>query len=217
MQLLNPLKGEMLQHYPVVINAIRESIHRHQRQNILLETDDEIAYIALHFAASIARNENSSKDNAKVVIVCTTGVGTAELVTTTIQKNFNVNIISTIALHQLKTFLKKNKCDLVISTVPVKCQIESVQVHPILKKEDYTKLSEKLQSLGFDDSPPSVQTEKVSTTAINAVKIINEHSSPSDENELQEKLLEYLKQHNTTKPIGEPIMLYELLSEKNMS
>ena len=54
-------------------------------------TEEDVGYIALHFAASLERN--IMNNNIKIMIVCGSGVGTAELLKARILKRFpNIHI-----------------------------------------------------------------------------------------------------------------------------
>ena len=216
MYLHNPLKEELIQEYPYLFSAIKESLHNHQRNDILLESDDEIAYVALHFAASLTRN-NNSKQIANVVIVCSTGRGTSELVSSIVKKNFNINVKATIALHQLKNYLEKQQCDLVISTVTIPYDMEYVQVRPMLQTEDFIHIREKLSKLGFDNSSPQNDNSTINQTARVINDLVKKYCHPNEENQLIRSLQMYC-QEISRKSInkGETKMLKDILTENDM-
>ena len=132
MLLENPLKDELIHNYPELYGAIKDTFPAVGELNLIVPTDDEIAYILLHFAAAINRRKQNAERLVNVVVVCATGIGTAELVVTGLNRNFKLNIRGTVARHQLEKFLKKEDVDLIITTVPLQTRKTFVKVSPLL-------------------------------------------------------------------------------------
>jgi mannitol/fructose-specific phosphotransferase system IIA component (Ntr-type)/galactitol-specific phosphotransferase system IIB component len=106
-------------------------------------SEEDIGYIALHFAASLERD--IMNNNIKVIIVCSSGVGTAELIKSRIMKNMpNVSVIGVYPEYMLDV-LDLSGIDLIISTVETinfNIDKEIVNVSPLLLREDIVKLNE---------------------------------------------------------------------------
>lgn len=106
-------------------------------------SEEDIGYIALHFAASLERD--IMNNNIKVIIVCSSGVGTAELIKSRIMKNMpNVSVIGVYPEYMLDV-LDLSGVDLIISTVETinfNIDKEIVNVSPLLLREDIVKLNE---------------------------------------------------------------------------
>ena len=109
-------------------------------------TEEDIGYIALHFAASLERD--IMNNNIRVIIVCSSGVGTAELLKTRILKKFpNIRIQGVYPAYILDS-LDTSDIDFIISTVNIrdfKLEKEIVNVSPLLVNEDVEKINEHIK------------------------------------------------------------------------
>lgn len=130
MELTNPLYKEIRREYPEAygIAWMTNAIFQRELNKDLCE--DEIAYIAIHIQAMI----ESVQSLVKTVIVCSSGIGIAQLLFTQIEKRFKR--IVCVSIDSLATFKEKNyntaEIDLVISTFPIQSSIPSIQVESLL-------------------------------------------------------------------------------------
>lgn len=146
----NPFKDQMIHEYPKIYEAIKFNIEELQYFAKAKLSDDEIAYIILHFAASIERNKVIEKNRiARVIIVCSTGIGTARIVESRVLEYFKLNIIKVLALHQLKKLSSYINVDFILTTVPLKAEIPVIQVSPLINEDEIQKISDLLINLGF--------------------------------------------------------------------
>lgn len=82
-------------------------------------TKDEIGYIALHFAAHFERTRNRYLENVKrIVVICSTGQGSANLLKLKLESVFPKAHIMTTSQINLSQF-KNNLPDLFLSTLPL--------------------------------------------------------------------------------------------------
>lgn len=92
--------------------------------------DSEIACLALNFAGYIEQSANTD-DKLRVLVVCRLGTVAGYMLSWEIRAMLShVQIIGVVA-HQ-DVFNVKDVCDLVVSTVPVKSDVQVVVVHPIM-------------------------------------------------------------------------------------
>ena len=106
-------------------------------------TEEDIGYIALHFAASLERY--IMNNSLKAIIVCSSGVGTAELLKTRITKKFQNIAIKGVYPAYILDSLELSDIDLIISTVNlegVSLEKEVINVSPLLTDEDEEKINE---------------------------------------------------------------------------
>ncbi|MDB2085523.1 BglG family transcription antiterminator [Clostridium paraputrificum] len=106
-------------------------------------TEEDIGYIALHFAASLERA--IMNNSLKAIIVCSSGVGTAELLKTRITKKFQNIAIKGVYPAYILDSLELSDIDLIISTVNlegVSLEKEVINVSPLLTDEDEEKINE---------------------------------------------------------------------------
>lgn len=112
-------------------------------------TEDDIGFIALHFAAAIERKNEKKDSNVKnVIIVCTTGVGTSLLLKVKLESHFRnrLNIVNTIPWYELNDDLLE-KADFIISTVDLDVNLDKViYIKSLLDNEEIKMIEEKLES-----------------------------------------------------------------------
>lgn len=221
-KLLNPLKDEMIRDYGYIYDAVEQNISQLQEFAGNPISQDEIAYIVIHFAASLENNLKIKNKKPKVLIVCTTGIGTSQLVLDRISQYFDFDIVNVIALHQLNKQLQISKVDLIISTVEINTEFPVITVSPLLKKTDISNIRHTLVTLGFDEfkSKDKMESKNLSLLASQVLELVENYGDYEKEEVLKSKLT-YLLSNNKFKPekIGEErkiIMLSEVLREEYM-
>jgi transcriptional antiterminator len=99
-------------------------------------TEEEIGYIALHLAAAIDRQ----KVCLKVLVVCTSGVGTSQLLAARLGKHFRdievIDVISSLTLKEKDL----SHIDMIISTVPLHSNTPTISISPLLTQNDIKRL-----------------------------------------------------------------------------
>lgn len=145
----NPMRDELMGSYAEHAALIEGALREGELDRLIPMTPDEISYILLHFETAIVTNDPNEPLRPNVVVVCSTGFGTAELLAAEIDRYFNVNIIANIPAHQAYTLGSSMGIDLVVSTVRLSVDLPCVEVRPILKEEDLRKISSALSEIGF--------------------------------------------------------------------
>lgn len=167
--------------------------------------EDEVGYFALHFAAAVERNSSkfSDKKIPHVLLVCSTGIGTAQILKARILMIFNVHIVDCIAAHNVEFFLSRHSVDLVISTITLPdLQVPAVTISPMLKEKDIERLRSYLDST----TPlPNVFYQKVLSIIEQTCEIKNKFA-------LENQLKRLFDSANDGK--GEPPMLKDLLTKQ---
>lgn len=215
MLLENPLKEELIRNYRELYEAVRAALLDADKPEVIVPTDDEITYILLHFAAAINRKRQNARRTVNVVVVCATGIGTAELVVTGLNRNFSLDIKGTVARHQLDKFLQKEEVDLIITTVPVRTRKPFVKVSPLLKREDIVRISKQLLDMGFHIDQSMEVREGDSSTATRLKALLRQYSSREDEAVLLREVRRLARRENKTKIEGK-FMLSELVNERSI-
>lgn len=108
--------------------------------------DDECAYIALHFEAFRERMKELPQ-NVKVILVCSTGLGSSRLLSARIKKYFPmIKIEKILSVQELVS--SKIDADLVISTIYLELEtIPTIIVSPILNESDIRTLEKNIQNV----------------------------------------------------------------------
>ena len=137
----NPLLDKIKEKYSEVYEACEKACEILKRIAKLDKVPEaEVAYIAMHFAAAIERNQ--SKEKIAAVIACPTGVGTSTLLASNIEKNFkNIEVKGNISAINIDVDkLRAQSIECIISTVELGVDFPSICLNPFLLASDQEKL-----------------------------------------------------------------------------
>lgn len=129
--------GDVFDKSKVVLKVLQNEIEK----NI---SDDEVGYIAMHFAASIERMKSKLiKFNA--LVVCSNGIGISRMLAVKLKKVPELNIIAVSSVLQLDEMIKNNNIDVIISTVPIKRNdVKVIVINSLFNENDIKKLESEL-------------------------------------------------------------------------
>ena len=153
----NPLRDELLEGYAEHAAIVRRALDDNGLSQLMEMTDDEVTYVLLHFEAALVGDGSERRRHANVVVVCSTGVGTAELLAAELRRSFDVNIIANVPSHRARGLVGDVGIDLVVSTVELDVSVPCVVVRPIPREDDMDRIACALRELGFSgdvDLPP---------------------------------------------------------------
>lgn len=140
----NPLYDDILIQY-------RELFENTKKVCVLLEeylgktiNNHEISYIMLHFGAALQNTIEEDKPH-RVILVCGTGVGTANMLKSQLNEVYHIDVVDMISARLAPDY-PANKYELVISTIPIPGMEpnEYVRINPLLMKSDFEKLDRQL-------------------------------------------------------------------------
>lgn len=119
MNLQNPMLKEIKTRFTLAYTIAVQACSILQNRFNKDISENEIGYFALHFNLALERLQRNS-DLKNVLIVCSSGRGTAELLSYRFESEFgrHLNHVETIDLHQLSKVDFK-QFDYIISTVPI--------------------------------------------------------------------------------------------------
>ncbi len=146
----NPLLEEIRSRYAVYYDMAARSV------GVLEETlgfpvpPDEIGYLAMHFGAALEEQTLSVQRIFRVVVVCSTGIGSSKLLEARIRKHYEtIRIVESRSVLDLEEYLaSRTDVDFVISTVPVKGLERPVAlVSPLLLEEDMERINRIMKTL----------------------------------------------------------------------
>jgi mannitol operon transcriptional antiterminator len=145
-RLKNPLLPEIKSQYPKVFQAVKQSIGDIKRLFDAELPEDEIGYIAIHFASIIEKERHAGRKRPNVLVVCDSGVGTCNLLTARMTSIYEVNIVAKVAYYELERALGGHKVDYILSTVDIKHDaIRVFKVNPMIGEEDKELLDQYFQ------------------------------------------------------------------------
>lgn len=105
-------------------------------------SDEEVAYITIHIAGTLAAADNKSK-LIRAVVVCMSGIGTSKILVEKLkQQNNNIEVISIMSISEVNEVeLFKQGIDLIISSINIETLvIPTVVVNPFIKEDDRLNL-----------------------------------------------------------------------------
>lgn len=107
--------------------------------------EDEIGYIAIYFLASM---DYLSKQSLSVLVVCSTGIGSAKMLRSRLEREFGeITVKKTISLHKVS---EENLADydFIVSTVPLDIERDRyVCVSPLLNDKDKEEARKYIQNI----------------------------------------------------------------------
>lgn len=206
----NPLVNNIKKLYPFIFSVLFEVIETlHKESNITL-SEDEIAFLTIHFQSSIERNE---EEQFRVVIACYYGLGVSNLLEAKISKlNKQINVIDIIKLEEVNGYDFSNT-DLLVTTneidkSKIMNDINVLIVTPLFSKEDENKfkyyMNEKRNPISINNKLDNiniiVETDKRNyNNTLSIFKRVNEilENNKAIENEYIDSVLEREKFSST--------------------
>ncbi len=201
----NPLINEIKRDYPSIFMAVKNNISFIEKMIGSCMSDDEVAFIAIHFLSFLERTKMIDK-KYNVLVVCDSGIGTSNLLASRLTTLYDINIVDTVALYQLNELIDKHQIDYIISTIEFNVYqkgIPVIKVSPFITEHDKLKLNEFIKV-------------RRSTTKIDAKALIDElkkHSTIHNNFELIEGLKKNLSmEFKNENWEGNKLMLKDVIS-----
>lgn len=141
----NPLVIEIKKLYPFVFNTLFEAIDKLAIDTDIEMSEDEIAFLTIHFQAAIERR---TKTQLNVVIACYYGLGVSNFLETKINNlSEELSVINTIKLENI-THYHFDNVDLLITTHDIPKQtlqmlpkhLSTIKVAPLFSEDDRHKI-----------------------------------------------------------------------------
>lgn len=144
----NPLLEDIKQEYSQIFAIVQEISSQAAEKFALPQIDeDENGFITLYFARYMEQNPHKSR----VLIICTTGMGTSELLKTKVQRFFpEIEVIGTAATSTINSqFLLEKQPDLILTTVRTEADwgIPVVLVNTLFIERDKQNVRKALKAL----------------------------------------------------------------------
>lgn len=146
----NSLLEQIKLEYPQIFIDVEEISKLLQQKYLLPEiNEDEIGFLTLYFAQAVESNPNK----IQTLIMCTTGIGTSELLKVKVEKKFpEIEILDVVATRNIKDIIRNYpNTDLIITTVVPKDKIEikTLLVNAMFTIEDQERLQETIEKLKY--------------------------------------------------------------------
>ncbi|NPV72103.1 MAG: BglG family transcription antiterminator [Firmicutes bacterium] len=241
--IVNPLEADIERDYPAVCLAAKQACQALQEVIGVVFPKSEVAYVAIHLGAAverISRGSGITSGHPKILVVCATGVGTANLLASRLNTEFPLLEIAGVhSLRQAKS-LSRRAFDLIISTVPVPTALGPVlYVNPLLPPPDVARVSAFLVDLRLTETnkphdagrerrnaapPYSVRLpgernpDRSLTTAVvdDITSLVAKHARITDPDRLHAALLHYISRLQGELVRGGRPMLTDLLTRETI-
>lgn len=141
----NSIYKEVIESYPKLFLTVKESVENLEKFIDEKFTDDEIAFLTVHFKLAMDRNIKKKREKLKVLLVCASGYGSSKLLAQQLKDRYRIKIVDTIPRYLFEKKIKKEEVDLILTTVSIDNYMgveKIIKVNPILTEEDLKKLDE---------------------------------------------------------------------------
>ncbi len=135
LNLHNPLLSEIKQNYSSIYGVswlINGIFKKYIGKKV---GEDEIGYITLHIAAAIER----SRKKIKVAVVCTTGIGSSQLLTIRLEEAFPQLQIEAVSMTEITSY-QAEQVDLILSTIPLNTNKPYLIISSMLKQSEINRI-----------------------------------------------------------------------------
>jgi transcriptional antiterminator/mannitol/fructose-specific phosphotransferase system IIA component (Ntr-type) len=188
LKLVNPIYDEIIKNYSGLFQNTRRVARRLEAYLGEPVDDQEISYLTMHYGAAL-ENAAPLPQNVRAVIVCGTGIGTATLVASQLERKYQVTIVDIVSCRDLVSRETRDD-ELVISTVAIPGwpREDYIKVSPLLLREDDAKLQRRLER-----RYNAADQERELTMVSRLLDIVAKYCEIRDEQQLQYELLYELK------------------------
>lgn len=207
-ELENTIYEEVAESYPKLFSLVKSSVGKLEKFINNKFTNDEIAFITIHFKAAIDRNVKKKREKIKVLIVCGSGYGSSRLLAQQIKDIYRVEIIDTIPRYLLEKVNKRTDIDVILTTVPIenfKTDRQIIKVSPLLTKEDLLKL---------DNYPIPRDSKKILFSEL--IDVIEKNTGEKVSDKLTIGLKNFLDTRLIDDIFHKKITIFDLLSEQRI-
>ncbi|WP_050606444.1 BglG family transcription antiterminator [Clostridium niameyense] len=153
MDIRNPLLEQIKTNYSHVFNVTKDACKIIEEECGFRVLDTEIGYIALHIGAALERLKTY---NYKVIVACSSGIGTSRLLSSKLEKEFsNLKVEDTVSVIDIERGnVDFSICDFIVSTIEYSFNDKpSITVNPLLLEEDKIKIlktMDKVKNINFN-------------------------------------------------------------------
>ena len=171
----NPLAADVIRSYNLLFTAVRGDCDQIFGKMGIVLHDSDVAYITLHFQASLERNQ--AVPTTRALVVCATGRGSARLLKERLEREIQgLHISGFCSIVDIDRATSMTQVDLIISVLPVSSEKPVAVVNPIPRKQDIASIMAIVKKL--KSTMPSV-TEQGSSTTLTPFVLLRQNIPPS--------------------------------------
>ncbi|GAA0179661.1 BglG family transcription antiterminator [Clostridium sediminicola] len=144
MDIRNPLLDNIKNKYLEYFEISKKSVAFLEDKFNKKIPESEIGFITMHLGAAIEKSKNINERIYRVIVTCTSGIGSSKMLATRLEKEYKnlkiVDVISTIEIDE--HWIEENGIDFIISTVEIQERfIPVITVTPLLIDSDIEKIN----------------------------------------------------------------------------
>ena len=188
LEIRNPVLDDIKEEYEEIFNITKGASQLLAEELNCEIPDSEIGYLTMHIASAI-ENINSNESQYRVLVVCSSGIGSSKILAARLHKALdNVKIVAETSALAVEEYMNNN-IDIIISTVSLEnYKDKTIIVSPMLTKNDIKKINRKINKLNLNkikrDLQPDAKDNKertfdeklkvISKLSDDTLKLINE-------------------------------------------
>jgi transcriptional antiterminator/mannitol/fructose-specific phosphotransferase system IIA component (Ntr-type) len=148
---VNPLLDDIKKNYREIFDSVRQNFQLIDSMSELEMSEDEIGYITIHFASACMKETLGRFRRPQVLIVCNSGIGTSNILSSKLANIYEMKIVGTVALHEMNVALSKSSVDYIVTTIDLPIRnIEVIKVTPLITTKDI-RILDKFFDHKYDD------------------------------------------------------------------
>lgn len=201
----NPLRAEIQEQMAPVYRAVSQGVRDLGNQLGRSPNDDEVGFLTVHVAAALERR--GQPVGLRVLVVCSTGLGSAHLLAARLMRCFReLQIVGVVSALETTEAAWHQPVDLVISTVPLpRLPVPQVQVSPLLTAREVERLRGAMRAVAGADVRGTAEPEG-HPLVDGLMNLIAPYVEVRDKEGLRAALQEYLVQERPQLELAEPVV-----------
>lgn len=137
----NPLLTEIKNMYPYMFSMVISALAKSTELFSVILLEDEVAYIVLHFQASVERQKKIKNQKKRAIVVCHLGIGMSQLLTSRIERHMpDLQIVDCVGKADFDKY-QTNDVDFIISTIELaETSAKHIVISPLFNFADQERL-----------------------------------------------------------------------------
>jgi activator of the mannose operon (transcriptional antiterminator) len=146
MNLHNPILDQIKENYTAIYGIAWIAAGIIENRLGIKVGEEEVGYLAMHLGAAIDR----AKSPKKALVVCSSGIGTAQLLSSRLKKVLPDIILEDIVPSRLvQSIIQSKSIDLIITTIPLEVKgIPVAMISPLVTQADVLKIRSVIDNIG---------------------------------------------------------------------
>lgn len=182
MKIQNPLLEHIKTEYGEIYKRCEAVAKVLERRYGYPVPDAETGFLAIHFGAAMVRlnDRKASARKAEIGVVCASGIGISRLMMSKLNREFAERAcFQAYGAYDLTPFILES-VDFLITTVPIKEEIETLSVSPLLTSDDMVQIEQRIRyyerkpAKKRGENPFAIQLEQVNIMAALIKTIISD-------------------------------------------